>query len=130
MKTVITAVLFAVISCSMLSAARPKPGQVAAVTGFPNPLGFPTIQVGQMSAIEKVAFFNVGNVPLSFTYFQMPLDFQIVQNTCVATVPVGGHCEIDFVFKPTRTGSIGEYLVMYGNMAGPYYQALAGTAFD
>jgi hypothetical protein len=129
MKTICSALLLIVLCATVLS-ARSKTGAVAAVTAFPNPLGFPATEVGQISPIQKATFYNAGNVSLTFTYFQTPLDFQIVQNTCVATVPVGRSCDIYFVFKPTRTGSIGKYLVVYGNMAAPYYEALAGIAFE
>ena len=132
MKTLSAVLLFAVVSCSLLSAGPNKgkdSGQVAAISGFPNPLGFGKTEVGQISRIEKVTYYNVGNVPIELTYFQMPLDYQILQNTCVADVPVRGSCDIYLVFKPTRTGNIGEYLIIHGNMMGPYYQALAGTAY-
>ncbi len=103
-----------------------KGGPVAAVSSLPNPLGFPDTAVGDISAIQTATFYNVGQAPLYFTQFQVPPDFAIVQNTCVTYVPVGQTCTISFVFRPTRSGIIGEDLYIFGNMNYVYVQGLIG----
>ncbi len=115
------------LSCAVLSAGTHKGGPVAAVASLPNPLGFPDTEVWGTSAIRTATFYNVGQVALNFTQFQMPPDFQIVQNTCVVWIPAGKTCTISFVFRPTHTGTIGEDLFIYGNMRYPYVQALMGN---
>lgn len=114
------------LSCGVLTASAKKGGPVAVVVSLPNPLGFPDTPVGGISAIRTATFYNVGQLPLYFTNFQVPPDFAIVQNTCVAYVPVGKSCTISFVFRPGATGAIGEYLYISGNMSYVYAQALMG----
>ncbi len=101
-------------------------GPVAAVSSLPNPMAFPDTVVGDISSIRTATFYNVGQTPLYFTRFQVPPDFEIVLNTCVAYVPVGQTCAISFVFRPTRTGIIGEDLYLFGNINYVYTQALIG----
>ena len=118
------------LSCALLMAGANKGGRVAAVASLPNPLGFPDTVVGGISDVRTATFFNVGQVPLYFTNFQTPPDFAIVQNTCAAYVLVCKTCTISFVFRPTHSGTIGEDLFLYGNMAYPYVQGLMGNGIQ
>jgi hypothetical protein len=96
---------------------------------LPNPLGFPDTEIWGTSAIRTATFYNVGQVALNFTQFQMPPDFQIVQSTCMVWIPASETCTISFVFRPTHTGTISEdlFIFIYGNMRYPYVQALIGN---
>ena len=87
------------MACS--AAGDKKSGPAAAVTSLPNPLAFPDTTVGTVSDVRTTTFYNIGQLPLYFTNFQVPPDFAIVQNTCVTYVPVGGTCAISLVFRPT-----------------------------
>jgi len=89
-------------------------------------MAFPDTALGDISSIQTATFYNVGQTPLYFTRFQVPPDFEIVLNTCVAYVPVGQTCAISFVFRPTRTGIVGEDLYLFGNINYVYVQALIG----
>jgi hypothetical protein len=113
--------------CGVLAASNKKSGPAAAVTSLPNPLAFPDTTVGTVSEVRTVTFYNIGQLPLYFTNFQVPPDFAIAQNTCVTYVPVGGTCAISLVFRPMSSGTIGEYLYVSGNMNYVYAQALLGN---
>ena len=110
-----------------LAAGAKKSGQVAAVVSIPNPLGFPDTTVGGISAIRTVTFYSTGQAPLYISRFDVPPDFAILQNTCVTYIPVGKTCTISLVFRPSASGSIGEYLYLSGNMNYVYAQALLGN---
>ena len=100
---------------------------MAGVVSFPNPLVFPSTPVGGISTIRNATFYSTGKIPLYISRFDVPPDFAIVQNTCVAYVPVGKSCTISLVFRPTASGSMGEYLYLAGNMNYIYVQALLGN---
>ena len=110
----------------VLAAGDKKSGPAAVVTSLPNPLAFPDTAVGAVSAVRTATFYNIGQLPLYFTNFQVPPDFAIAQNTCVTYIPVGRTCTISLVFRPNASGSIGEYLYLTGNMNYVYAQALLG----
>src|SRR5438132_10323868 len=93
-KTLAKLLVLICLLSGVLAARDKKSGPVAAVTSLPNPLAFPATAAGSISDIRTATFYNIGQLPLYFTNFQVPPDFAIVQNTCVTYVPVGGTCAI------------------------------------
>ncbi len=127
MKKLAKSLAIVCLLSGVLAAGDRKSGPAAVVTSLPNPLAFPDSAVGSVSAVRSATFYNIGQLPLYFTNFQVPPDFAIVQNTCVTYIPVGGTCAISLVFRPTSSGMIGEYLYISANMNYVYAQALIGN---
>jgi len=126
MKTLVALAACVCLLSSGLAGGARKSREAAAVVSVPNPLTFPDTPVGGISAIRTATFYSTGQIPLYISRFDVPPDFAIVQNTCVTYVSVGGSCTISLVFRPTTSGSVGEYLYLSGNMNYVYVQALIG----
>ena len=115
-KASVVLICVCLLAGGLLAATKRKGSTTAAVVSVPNPLAFPDTLVSGISAIRSATFYSTGQVPLYIFGFDAPPDFAIVQNTCVAYVPVG------------KSGSVGEDLYLTGNMNYVYAQALLGKA--
>jgi hypothetical protein len=104
----------------------------AAIQVTPATVSFPTTGVGLASNVINVTVTNTGIVnPLSSLAVTVPVGFQLVSNTCAATLGPGLSCTVGVEFTPTVAGSqTGNLTVTSSTVASPALAPLQGTGFD
>jgi hypothetical protein len=85
------------------------PVPVFALAIEPPNFGFPFTAVGDTSPARTAVVRNTGNVPNQIssvsTTGSLAADYSVVSSTCIGvTLPVGGTCIIDVVFRPSDSG--------------------------
>jgi hypothetical protein len=92
---------------------------------------FPTTLHGTTSAAQTVTLTNSGTSTMTFSSITLtgtnPTDF-VELNTCSATLPPSGSCNVYLAFKPAAAGAFKATLSIADNgAASPQSVALAGT---
>ncbi len=122
-------VCFALLSCSMgqeNSAALQKQIQ-SAVDLTPKALDFGAQNVGVAGAQQTATLRNNTGSPLKISgIFVSGIDFGQT-NSCGETIPPGGACDIQVVFKPATTGARLGTLNVQGSDPGFHMTVLSGT---
>jgi Protein of unknown function (DUF1573)/Beta-propeller repeat len=91
---------------------------------LPPSIEFGDLLVGQTGAINGLALLNYGTGAFILTSASVTGDFQITQNTCNASVPVGSFCQIQINFSPTAIGTRTGVLTLTDNLT-PTVQTIA-----
>lgn len=107
-----------------LGIARPRADLELSIEG----LGFGNQVVGSVSDTRPVGVTNVGNAPLQFLGFDLPLDFSVDSRQCPAQLLPEQSCELFVTFKPVVPGPRGGQLTINSNaIGGPHSVSLTGT---
>ena len=84
--------------------------------------------IGQTSAPQAVTLTNSGTATLNISSIVASGDFHLSNNTCGATVTVGGNCAVSVTFQPTKKGARSGSLTFTDNAPNnPQTVALKGT---
>jgi hypothetical protein len=104
----------------------------AAIQVTPAAINFASIGVGLDSAPATVTITNIGTVTaLSNLALTVPVSFQLVNNTCAATLAPGSSCTAGVVFAPTAAGAqTGSLTVTSTTVAAAATVPLQGMGFD
>jgi hypothetical protein len=91
-------------------------------------LNFSYEVVGITSPALQLTFTNAGAAPLTVGAATISGDFAISDNTCPASLAIGGSCVLDITFTPTATGTrTGTLTIPSNSVGGNAMIALAGT---
>ena len=97
------------------------------VTFSPASLTFGGQAVGTSSAPQTVTLTNSGSATLSISGVKTGPDYSQT-NTCGTSVAAGASCTFSVTFKPTKTGTLNEFLTIGDNASGsPQSVKLFGT---
>ena len=98
----------------------------------PTSITFITTGVGQASSPTVVTVTNSGSsAALNNLALVVPAGFQLVNNTCTATLAPGLSCTVGVDFAPQVAGSLtGNLTVTSSSVSTPISVALAGMGFD
>ena len=77
----------------------------APVTFSASSLSFGTVTVGTTSSAKTVTLTNHLSVALTLSPVAASSGFNVVSNTCAASVAAGGSCTIGVTFSPTVAGA-------------------------
>lgn len=103
----------------------------AGIQVTPATISFPTTGVGLTSNATTVTVTNVGIVTtLSNLALAVPAGFQLVSNTCAATLGPGLSCTAGVEFAPTVVGAQTGNLAATSTTAASVSVPLQGTGFD
>jgi len=108
-------------------------GAYAAAIQVTSPsLTFPTTGVGETSAPVTVTVTNSGAADaLSNLVVAVPAGFQLVNNTCAASLGPGASCTLGVEFAPLAAGAqTGSLTVSSSTVTNPVQVPLAGMGFD
>ena len=76
------------------------------ITIVPAQMTFTQAMLGQASAAQTATITNTSSIAASGIALSVPPSFSLVQNTCSASLAVGGSCSAGVVFTPAATGVI------------------------
>jgi hypothetical protein len=104
----------------------------AAIQVVPPTVSFPIIGVGQTSSPATVTVTNTGSLTaLTNVALEVPAGFQLVSNTCAATLGPGLSCTTGVVFAPIAAGAqTGVLAVTTTTLPTGASVPLQGTGFD
>jgi len=124
---------YAVVSNGTLSTTGPTWNFTTAASAGPvvifssNSLTFGSQQINSTSNSQNITLTNVGNAVLSITSIVPSGDFAQT-NTCGASVPATGSCQISVTFTPTALGTRTGAITFNDNATGsPQTLTLTGT---
>ncbi|MGA2046983.1 MAG: choice-of-anchor D domain-containing protein [Terracidiphilus sp.] len=117
------------------SATVPLSGTGAVAAGIavtPPAIDFPTTGVGQTSSPATITITNTGALTaLSSLAFTVPSGFQLVNNTCAATLAPGSTCTTGVEFAPATAGAqTGKLSVTSPTVASSPFVTLQGMGYD
>ena len=117
------------------SATVPLSGTGAVAAGIavtPSAIDFPPTGVGQTSSPATVTITNTGALTaLSSLALTVPAGFQLVNNSCTATLAPGSTCTTGVEFAPTTAGAqTGNLTVTSPTVAASPFVTLQGMGFD
>ncbi len=123
-----TAMLTVPYSSTSAAAQLSGTGTAQAMLQFnPSSLSFPATADNATSAVQTVTVTNTGGNPASISGFAVSGPFGIANNTCPASLPVGGQCTVGATFSPPGTASYTGALTLSGNFSNsPAAVGLAG----
>jgi hypothetical protein len=104
--------------------ARPRADIELSIEG----LGFGNQVVGSLSDTRAIGVTNVGNAPLHFLGYDLPLDFSLDSRGCPAQLLPEESCELLVTFKPVVPGPRRGHLTISSDaIGGPRTVSLSGT---
>ena len=106
-------------------------GGLGAIQATPAVIVFGTVGVGVASAATTVTVANPGAAALSNLALAVPAGFQLVNNTCTATLAAGASCTAGVEFVPAAAGAqSGNLNITSSTASAAAVVALSGLGFD
>lgn len=121
----------AAVATSATVALSGTGGGLGAIQAVPAVIGFGAVGVGTTSNPITVTLTNPGTSGLDNLTLTAPVGFQLVNNTCTATLGPGASCSTGVVFAPTSAGAQNGILTVTSSTASATAAvSLVGTGFD
>jgi hypothetical protein len=87
-------------------------GSVSLTTAGHN---FGTLQIGKVSPTYGTVLTNGTASAVTLTLGSITTPFEIIANNCLATLPSGANCNLQFAFKPTAKGTVSQTFTVKAN---------------
>lgn len=103
-------------------------GRVAQIRISPTTATFGVLQSGQTALSGVFTARNDGANPTSKLSFNLPTDFNLVNNTCGAQIVAGSSCSFQISFEPTQAQAYNGTVSLWAANAGMAVVSVTGTA--